>query len=168
MQALVPEARLVALVRNPVERALSHYHHEVALGREPLSLEEALDAEEERLRGEEERLVAEPGYFSRPWWSHAYKARGRYVEQLERWLAVFPPEQLLIVPRDDLAARPAETHARVLGFLGAPPHRLEAYPRVYEREYEPMRPETRARLAAEFEEPNQRLYGLLGRELGWS
>ena len=56
----------------------------------------------------------------------------------------------------------------MLDFLGAPPQRLEAYPRVYEREYEPMKPETRERLAAEFEEPNRRLYELLGRELGWS
>jgi hypothetical protein len=58
-------------------------------------------------------------------------------------------------------------HARVLEFLGAPPQRLDSYPRVYERRYEPMKPETRERLAAEFEEPNRRLYELLGRDLGW-
>jgi hypothetical protein len=167
VKALVPEARLVALVRNPVERALSHYHHEVALGREPLSFEDALDAEEERLRGEEERLAADSSYFSRPWWSHAYKARGRYAEQLERWLAVFPREQLLILPSEDLGGEPERTHARVLDFLGAAPHRLDAYPRVYEREYEAMSAETRKRLAAEFEAPNRRLYELVGRDLGW-
>ena len=92
----MPDARLVALVRDPVDRALSHYQHEVALGREPLSFEDALAAEDERLRGEVERLLADPRYFSREWWSHTYKARGRYAEQLERWLEVFPHEQLLI------------------------------------------------------------------------
>ena len=107
MRELVPDARLVVLVRNPVDRALSHYQHEVALGREPLSFEDALAAEDERLRGEEERLLADPRYFSREWWSHTYQARGRYAEQLERWLAVFPQEQLLIVPSDDLADDPA-------------------------------------------------------------
>ena len=168
VRADIPNAKLVALLRNPVDRALSHYNHEVALGREPLSFEAALAAEEARLAGEVERLVAEPRYFSREWWSHTYQARGRYAEQLERWLAVFPREQLLIVPSDDLAAEPVETHARVLDFLGAAPQRLDQYPRVYEREYEPMNPETREQLAAEFEEPNQRLYELLGRELGWS
>ena len=167
VKALVPEARLVALVRNPVERALSHYHHEVALGREPLSFEDALDAEEERLRGEEERLAADSSYFSRAWWSHAYKARGRYAEQLERWLAVFPRDRLLILPSEDLGGEPERTHARVLDFLGAAPHRLDAYPRVYERQYEAMSAETRKRLAAEFEAPNRRLYELLGRDLGW-
>jgi hypothetical protein len=167
VKALVPEARLVALVRNPVDRALSHYHHEVALGREPLPFDDALDAEEDRLCGEEERLAADPSYFSRAWWSHAYKSRGRYAKQLERWLAVFPREQLLILPSEDLGGEPGRTHARVLDFLGAAPHRLDAYPRVYERQYEAMRPETRERLAAEFEAPNRRLYELLGRDLGW-
>ena len=167
VKALVPEARLVALVRNPVDRALSHYHHEVALGREPLRFEDALDAEEERLRGEAERLAAEPGYFSQAWWSHAYKARGRYAEQLERWLELFPREQLLILPSEDLDTDPEWTHAQVLEFLGATPHRLDSYPRVYERQYEAMDAETRERLAAELEAPNRRLYELLGRDLGW-
>ncbi|MET0607965.1 MAG: sulfotransferase domain-containing protein, partial [Gaiellaceae bacterium] len=79
VQEVVPEARLIVLVRNPVDRALSQYNHEVALGWEPLPFEEALDAEEERLRGEQERMASDPRYFSREWWSHTYKARGRYA-----------------------------------------------------------------------------------------
>ena len=87
---LVPDVRLIALLRNPADRAYSHYQHEVALGREPLSFEQALDAEEERLRGEVERMTDDPSYFSHEWWDHTYPARGRYAEQLERWFAVFP------------------------------------------------------------------------------
>jgi hypothetical protein len=167
VKELVPEARLVALVRNPVDRALSHYHHEVALGREPLSFEDALAAEEERLKGEEERLRSDPRYFSRAWWSHTYKARGRYAEQLERWLEIFPRGQLLILPSEELLAEPERAHAQVLEFLGAPPHRLDAYPRVFEQRYEAMKPETRVELAEYFAEPNRELYELLGRDLGW-
>ena len=167
VKALVPEARLIVLVRDPVDRALSHYNHELALGRESLSFEDALAAEEERLDGEVERLRSDPRYFSRAWWSHTYKSRGLYADQLERWFAVFPGEQVLIVPSEELLAEPERVHAQVLEFLGAPPHRLESYPRVYEREYDPMKPETREQLAAEFEAPNRRLYELLGRDLGW-
>jgi hypothetical protein len=166
--ALVPSARLIALLRNPVDRALSHYHHEVALGREELSFEDALAAEEERLEGEEERLRAEPGYFSSAWWNYTYKGRGRYAEQLERWLERFPREQLLILPSEELLGDPEQTHARVLEFLGSPPHRLDAYPRVFERKYDAMKPETRVRLAAHFAEPNRHLYELLGRNLEWA
>jgi hypothetical protein len=167
-RSLVPDAKLVALLRNPVDRAYSQYQHEVALGREPLSFEDALAAEDDRLAGEVERLVEDPRAFSRAWWDHTYAARGRYAEQLERWLAVFPREQLLVVPTEELGERPAETYAAILAFLGAEPYELPSYPRVFDRDYEPMRPETRAALAATFAEPNRRLEALLGRTFGWS
>ena len=165
--AVVPGAKLVALLRDPVDRAYSQYQHEVALGREPLPFEEALAAEAERTRGEVERLLADPRAFSRAWWDHTYAARGLYAEQLERWLAVFPREQLLVVTTDELGERPAESYASILAFLGAPPHQLDEYPRVFDRDYAPMEPETRAALSARFEEPNRRLEALLGRELRW-
>ncbi len=166
--SLVPDVRLIVLVREPSERAYSHYQHEVALGREPLSFEDALDTEDERLRGEVERLRADPRAFSREWWDHAYAARGLYAEQIERWLEFFPRDQLLIVTTEELGERPAETYASVLAFLGASPHSLGAYPRVFDRDYPPMRPETQTELAARFAEPNRRLERLLGRPLGWS
>ena len=112
-------------------------------------------------------MLAEPAYFSHAWWDYTYRARGRYAEQLERWLAAFPSEQLLVLPSEDLLAEPEPGHALVLEFLGAEAHRLDSYPRVFERQYEPMRPETRERLAAEFAEPNRRLYALVERDLGW-
>jgi hypothetical protein len=167
VKATVPEARLIVLLRDPVDRALSHYHHEVALGRESLSFEEALDAEAERTRGEEERLVREPGSFSHAWWDYTYVARGRYAEQLERWFEVFPREQMLVLPSDELAAEPDRTYGAVLRFLGASPHSLGSYPRVYKQEYGELRPETRQLLAERFAEPNRRLYELLGRDFGW-
>jgi len=167
-RAVVPDAKLVALVRNPVDRAYSQYQHEVSLGREPLSFEGALAAEEERTRGEVDRLVADPKAFSAEWWDHTYAARGRYAEQLERWFAVYPREQLLVVATEELGERPAETYASVLAFLGAAPHELAEYPRVFERDYAPMREETRRALAASFAEPNRRLERLVGRPLGWS
>src|SRR5262249_28187228 len=101
---LVPDVRLVVLVRNPVDRALSHYHHEVALGRESLSFEDAVEQEDGRMRGELDRM-RDPSYFSHAWWNYTYLARGRYAEQLERWLTVFPRERLLIVPSEDLLER---------------------------------------------------------------
>ena len=166
--ALVPHARLIVLLRDPVDRALSHYHHEVALGREPLSFEDALAHEEERTRGEVERMLRDPSYFSDAWWNYTYVARGRYDEQLERWFAVFPRAQLLVLTSDELSKEPAVTYARVLAFLGAAPHELDSFPRVFEREYAGMPPETRRMLAGTFSEPNRRLYELLGRELDWT
>jgi hypothetical protein len=164
---MLPDTRLIALLRNPVDRAFSHYQHEVALGREPLSFEDAIEREEERMRGEVERMVREPSYFSHAWWNYTYVARGRYAEQLERWFARFPRERLLVLFTEELAADTAGTYRRVLDFLGAGAHDLESYPRIFEREYEQMPPEARARVERLFEEANRQLSGLVNRELPW-
>jgi Sulfotransferase domain len=165
--ALLPDARLIALLRNPVHRAFSHYQHELALGREPLSFEDALGAEDERLRGEVERLSSDPAYFSHAWWNYTYLARGRYAEQLERWYGAFPRERLLVLFTEELAQDPGGTYRSVLEFLGLEARELPSYPRIFEREYEQMHPETRAQLEQSFAEPNRRLAALLGRTLPW-
>jgi hypothetical protein len=164
---LLPGLRVIALVRNPVDRALSHYHHEVALGREPLAFEEALAQEEQRMEGELDRML-DPKYFSDAWWNFTYRSRGLYTEQLERWLEFVPRERLLILPSDDLLEQPSRTYGEVLEFLGAPHHELESYPRIFVREYTEMDPRTRAALRDYYAEPNRRLYELLDRELGWN
>jgi hypothetical protein len=165
---MLPRPRLIALLRNPVDRAFSHYQHEVALGREELSFEDALACEDERMRGELDRMLRDPGYFSDPWWNYTYAARGRYAEQLERWLAAFPREQLLVLFTEELAADTAGTYARVLDFLGVERRGLDSYPRIFERDYGGMEAATRARLEVEFAEPNRRLEALLERDVPWS
>jgi hypothetical protein len=164
---LLPDARLIALLRNPVDRAFSHYQHEVALGREPLSFEAAVDREDERMQGELDRMLRDPSYFSLAWWNYTYVARGRYAEQLERWFASFPREQLLVLFTEELSADTARTYRRVLGFLGVGARDLESYPRIFDRDYPGMHSVTRARLDKEFEGPNHRLASLLGRDLPW-
>ena len=106
-------------------------------------------------------------YFSHAWWNYTYLARGRYAEQLERWFASFPREQLLVLLTDELAQDPGGAYGRVLDFLGVEVRELPSYPRIFEREYDEMPAETRARLEHIFEEPNRRLEALLGRDLPW-
>jgi len=103
----VPDVRLVAILRDPVPRAWSHYWFNVRRGWEPKSFEHALDAEEERgAIGEWERVV------------YGYEARGRYVEQLQHYERVFSPEQLCVVFLEDLKEAPEDTLGTVLGHLG--------------------------------------------------
>lgn len=165
--SVVPDVRIIALLREPGDRAYSQYQHESALGRESLSFEDALAAEDERLEGEIERLCSDPRAFSRAWWDHTYVSRGLYADQLERWLEFFPREQVFVVTTEEFGARPEETYASVLAFLSAPPHSLPDYPRVFDRDYPAMPEETRRALTARFAEPNRRLERLLGRPLPW-
>ena len=125
--ALVPGAKIIALLRDPVERAFSHYRERRRNDAEPLSFEEALDVEAERTAGAEERLAADPTYYSAAHENHGYVAQGEYARALERWLAHYPREQLCVLPSEDFYTRPEHVLATVSAFLGLPgPTRLPA------------------------------------------
>jgi len=163
-----PTMKLIPVVRDPVDRAYSHYQMEVRWGRETLSFEDALAREERELGAELERLRANPLDTSPSWLNCSYVARGRYAEQLERWLELFPREQLLVLTSDELLADPAEIMLRVADFLELPRWQAERYPLRGVREYSPMPPETRERLARVFEPHNRKLEDLLDRKLEWT
>jgi hypothetical protein len=166
--AFNPDLKLIAVLRDPVERAYSSYQQQVRRGREPLSFEEAIDREGERIDADFEKTVADPKYWSWPLRGYSYVARGRYLEQIERWLEHFRRDRLLLLSSADLADDPAATVGKCFEFLGVPPRPAPGYPRLHSSSYAPMRAGTRERLAEYFAEPNRRLYDFLGRDLGWT
>jgi hypothetical protein len=165
--ATLPDVRAIAMLRDPVSRAYSQYHHEVARGFETLSFDDALEAEEERLAGEQERLATDPGHHSLEHQHHSYVARGIYVDQIARWLEVLPRERLLVVDSGDLFRDPDRAYREVLAFLGLTYRPLRHYPRMNAHPYEPMSARARERLEAAFAEPDRRLCELLDRTMSW-
>ena len=166
--ASLPDAKIVVLLRDPVSRAFSHWQHTRMRGLEPLDFDDALDAERERLDGELARLAADPSYRSEAHRIWSYATRGEYATQLDRWLAVYPREQLLVMRSEDLYRRPAETHARTLEFLGLPVATLDEYVRYTRRTSgEEMRAATKQRLEAHFRPHNERLAALVGPDMQW-
>lgn len=157
---VVPHARLIALLRNPVDRAYSHYQMKVKRGIEPLSFEDALDKERERLSGSDD--PASPA-----WRHYSYVERGLYVDQLQRWMAVFPREQFMIIKSEDLYEDPERVLGQTQAYLGLRPWSPDSFRAYNTKEYVAIDPATRERLAAHFEPYNRRLYALLGRDLGW-
>ncbi|MEN3536900.1 sulfotransferase domain-containing protein [Microbispora sp. ZYX-F-249] len=117
----LPGVKLIALVRDPVERACSAHAHELARGfeTEP-SFERALALEPERLAGEAERLRSVPGYVSHAHRHQAYLARGRYAEQLARLEPLVGRDRILVLDSGLLFRDPSAAYDRVLGFLGLP------------------------------------------------
>ena len=173
--ATLPDVRLIVLLRNPVERAYSHYQHMRNTARENLSFEEAIEAEPDRLAGLEEVLAQErlpiTSGGQRPHHNHrhrAYVSRGLYADQLERWFAYFPREQFLVLRSEDFLARPAEGFAEVFAFLGVRPWRIAHYRARNIGSYAPISPDLRVRLEERFAEPNARLAEVLGQDFGWA
>jgi len=168
LHTLLPAARLLVLLRDPVDRAYSHYQQIRREGEEPLSFAEALAAEAERIEPHLARLAAGEPADADVVKRFSYATRGHYAEQLERWLTLFPREQLLVLRSEDLFAAPAAALLRVWAFLGLEPHALPRYPRRNAGRYEERPdPDTRARLLAYFRPHNRRLAALLGEDFGW-
>jgi hypothetical protein len=169
---LVPDARLIAVLRDPSARAISHYAHNVGWGKEPLPIMEALQREEERIAGDLERLRRDPLDACFDYRLFSYVARGIYVDQLTVWERYYPRSRLLVIRSEDLYQRPAETYREILEFLELPawtPERFSNFDRLWggHRPKVEIPDEARSWLAERFVPYNRRLYEWLGRDLGW-
>ncbi|MFC7547012.1 sulfotransferase domain-containing protein [Plantactinospora sp. GCM10030261] len=165
---LMPDVRLIVLLRDPVERAYSHWKERRTEGTEPLGFAAALAAEPERTAGERDRLIADPSYVSNAYDWYTYRARGRYLEHLEPWLDLFDRARVHILPSESLYREPARCYAGVLEFLGLPPHNLGRYEVFNDRRSAPMDPTVRADLEAYFRPHNAALRERLGMRFDWS
>jgi len=184
--ATIPEVRLILLLRNPVDRAYSHYWHNRSRGRESLSFEAALDAEPSRTASSD----ADRARFS-------YASRGEYMDQIDEVLRWFPRSALHVAIAEEIQSDPSHFLADVFGFLGVDEgfqpeslgRKVNAYvefrslrarnlakrlPRILARPinrlnastdntYPAMEPKTRARLGKTFDAGNRELAGFLGR-----
>lgn len=165
----LPEVKLVALLRNPVERAYSHYRHMVRLGFEDLGFNQAIEAEEERCAGEWEHAVADR--LARPTnlFRYSYCIRGHYAEHLAPWLERFGRDRILILVSERLFTDTAAVYGEILEFIGMEPW----LPRSMPNHSPPPPtgsgpdPETTARLVEHFRPHNDRLRDLLSFDPGW-
>ncbi|MBW2269191.1 MAG: sulfotransferase [Deltaproteobacteria bacterium] len=164
---VLPEARFVVLLRNPVERAYSHYQHERARGRESLGFAAALEGEEQRLAPELERMASDPTYTSAMHQRQSYFSRGLYAEQLERWRRHYPAERFLILQSEVFFADPAASCARIFEFLELPPHPLSGLRVFNRRAYASLDPQLRAELAGRYAPDKRVLEQLVGARYDW-
>ncbi len=168
LREIAPDAKLIVLLRNPVDRAYSHYQLERTRGDEPLEFSAALDAEPHRLKGEEARLSRDPTYTSQAHKHFSYTARGHYASQLARWFDYYPREQVLVVRSEDLYRRSAESYARVARFLGIEPENQGPFGVLNQTSGPPLDPDLRDQLSQHFAASNAVLSDLLGWDPGWS
>lgn len=107
----LPEVRVIAILRDPVARAWSHYWHQVRRGVERLAFDKALSSEESRISSddadERER--------------YSYKARGRYIEGLRRFERALGRDRMCVVFLEELNRDPLSVLNQVLGHIGVEP-----------------------------------------------
>lgn len=163
----LPDAKVIAVLRDPVERAYSAYTHERARGFETEPFERALDLEAQRLEGEEERLRADPRAVSLHHQHHAYVARGHYIHQVERLEQVLGPERLLVLDFDDLFGDLGRSLPPLLDFLGLPAWSRESIQKKNARPRSRLPGDIRARLEDHFAPYDEKLAAWWGRTPSW-
>jgi hypothetical protein len=163
----LPGARLIVLLRDPVERAYSAHSNQVGMGHETEPFERALELEDARLAGEAERLASDPSYYSRRHWLFSYRTRGQYIEQLERLERFFGRDRLLVIDSGDFFADPETTYRQTLAFLGVPLLGQPTFSPKNGRTRSPMPESLRAALEEHYRPYDERLTAWLGREPSW-
>jgi hypothetical protein len=169
VHASVPQVRAIMLVRDPVERAWSHYQERVENGVEPLSFEAALTAEPARTDGELERMLGDPAYYSEAYDWYSYRARGLYLGQIQNWRKLFPDEQLLVIRSEDMYADVQGVFDTVCDFLAIPRLALPTTKTFNARATASTVPSAvRDELRSFYAPHNLALEQYLGRALAWS
>ena len=167
--ALIPNAKIVAVLRDPIERAHSHYRERCKQGVEYLpTFDDAIEAESERLEGEVDAMLADPTYVS---WNHlnfGYLAQSRYASSMRRWFDAFDRDQILVLRAEDLYRDPARVVNEVRSFIG-----LETTPPMdvaHHNKLEPgrMSEATVAYLKSRLVPEVRQLQELVGRDMGWT
>jgi len=167
VQQTTPHAKLILLLRNPVNRAYSHYHHEARLGYEPLSFAEALAQENQRLQGEHEKMLTNEHYYSHAHQHYAYRSKGLYADQLQGWFDIFPQDQLLVLQSETFYQNTPVVMRQVTDFLGLSAWDSWQLSNPKRKGYAKMDPALRQSLATYYQPHNQRLYEMIGADFGW-
>jgi Sulfotransferase domain len=167
--AALPKVKVIAMLREPVARAISHHQHAVRTGFETCPFDEAIEGEIERTAALTERIIRDPTFDHNDHENRSYLSQGIYAPQLRRWMEHVPPERMFVLESEAYFADPLRTAGEVMRFLGLPAEPPPAPGRLNEGGYREAIPApTQERLTRFFARHNEELFALLGRRLEWT
>jgi len=165
----LPDVKLIFILRNPIERAYSHYNHKLTKGKEKSSFEEVVAMELAMLKKKNTEICKEKTATTHHYNYTGYISRGLYEQQLKKWFEFFPKKNLFFVLSEDLFKNPEEELNKLFKFLSLPEYRLKEYKKFRESANKSGNIDAECRkMLKEYYEPfNQKLYELLDRDLKW-
>ncbi|MDC0835918.1 sulfotransferase domain-containing protein [Geitlerinema sp. CS-897] len=153
-----PNMKLIVLLRNPADRAISHYYHWVRLGKEDRSLETAIESQLQEISNLDNFFGLRDNYI----------ARGIYLDFFKHWMQLFAREQFLVIETETFDRDPCTTLQTTHKFLGVSPLALKEYERYNSSAYSSNHTEIRQKLAEFYRPHNQKLESFLGTTFNWS
>ena len=165
--SVVPDVKLVAILRNPIDRAYSSWKMETEFGYENLSFEEGIKEEENRIGKEIEKVLENENYWSLPLFRYSYLERGKYAKNLKSWFEIFPKDQFLIISSEDFSSKPQETVNNIFQFLNLSTHTIRNLEKKNVRKAAKMNEKTRNELIEFFKPHNERLFKMINKKFDW-
>ena len=172
MKKILPNAKIILMLRNPVNRTISNYRIQVRKGKQKLSFEKALERESELYEKEYEKFLKSDELEKDVDTTISYLARSRYVEALERFLSYYDKKQILFINSDEYYKNPIQEYNRILSFLGLPSHEPKitgkrgiSPPGLYKDPE--ISQATKDSLKKYFEPYNKKLFNLIGEKFDW-
>ncbi|MCF6147976.1 MAG: sulfotransferase domain-containing protein [Candidatus Kuenenia sp.] len=164
---VTPEAKLILMLRNPIDRAYSHYHYTSSMGLETLSLEEAIKAEKKRIGEAWNRTMMDETYYNFDIALYAYISTGIYADQVKVLLSLFPRDQIMFIKSEDFFKDTVGTVKQALEFLNLPSWELKSTKIYLKGKKSRMNGNLRKKLCDFYRPHNFRLYELIGMDFGW-
>lgn len=162
--SLFPKVKLIVILRNPADRCISHYYHNLKLGKEQRSFEEAICPQLDKFYGLSE--LPDNGKETGEKLT-VYLLYGLYVYFLQKWLNFFSKEQILILKSEDLFEHPQSAMHRVFQFLNLPDRHLKEYKKYNSGVYKGIDESIYQKLSNFFAESNVKLEELLSQKFNW-
>ena len=165
---LLPTIKLIAILRNPVERAYSSYQQQLQYGFIDLTFEDIIETEFRRIELSKTHAnykIDNPDFNN--FVIHNIVRHGIYADYLKNWYNIFPKEQILIVDANELNNQTEKTLENIFKFLHISNHKIQDLAKVNVGKYSPMNESTRQLLFDFYKPHNLRLYKLLGRTFDW-
>lgn len=161
----MPHVKLIVLLRNPTDRAFSHYNY--INRRVNMSFEEAIKKELEGIQEEKKKMLKDETYNSKFYRDYSFLSRGKYIEQLMAYEKYFDKKQILVLNSEEFFDDPQRGVNQVFEFLNLPSYKVGKFKVFNNRHYGPLKDSTRHFLTNYFKPYNKRLYKYLGKDLGW-
>lgn len=167
---IYPDMKVIMILRNPVDRAYSHFLHETRLGREQLSFRAAIESESERIKSDLERMRIDDEYFGWDFHRYNYLYKGLYVDHINHWLKYFDRNQIYVIRSEDLFEDVPKVMEGVFNFLD-----LDMKNWISKSNYDidgggsytSMSESDRKWLDNYYQDANHRLSNLLQRDMKW-
>ena len=168
VKSLLPNAKIILLLRNPIDRSYSQYQMEFSKGNDELSsFEDAIELENERIQDEYEKMLQDENYYSKKYTIQSYITKSIYVNYIEEWLKYFPREQFLFLNSEEFNSDTSKVYKKTLNFLEISEIDFKNYEVFRAAKYSEMNPSTRKKLSEFFKPYNEKLYKLIDQNFHW-